>query len=58
MRASSDLHVFVSRDKPCNDVCLLENLSNTFAVNPKDPKVESAATGVAYELNEILSRWN
>ncbi len=41
-----------------NDVCLLENLSNTFAVNPKDPKVESAATGVAYELNEILSRWN
>ena len=41
-----------------NDVCLLENLSNTFAVKPKDPKVELAATGVAYELNDILARWN
>lgn len=41
-----------------NDVCLLENLSNTFAVNPKDPKVESAATGVVHELSDILSRWN
>jgi len=41
-----------------NDVCLLENLSNTFAVNPKDQKVEFAATGVTHELNDILLRWN
>lgn len=41
-----------------NDVCLLENLSNTFAVKPKAPQVESAATGVAYELSDILERWN
>lgn len=25
---------------------------------PKDPKVESAATGVAYELTETLNRWS
>jgi len=41
-----------------NDVCLLENLSNTFAVRPKDPMVESAAKGVTYELSDILNRWN
>lgn len=41
-----------------NDVCLLENLANTFAVKPKDPKVELAATGVAHELSDILNRWN
>lgn len=41
-----------------NDVCLLENLANTFAVRPKDPKVELAATGVAHELSDILNRWN
>ena len=40
-----------------NDICLLENLSNTFAVNPKDQKVESAAAEVTYELNDILNTW-
>lgn len=40
-----------------NDICLLENLSNTFAVNPKDSKVELAATGVTSDLNKILDRW-
>jgi len=41
-----------------NDICLLENLANTFAVKPKDPKVELAATGVVYELTDILNRWS
>lgn len=40
-----------------NDVCLLESLSNTYAVNPKDSKVEEAATGVAYDLSAILEQW-
>jgi glucosyl-3-phosphoglycerate synthase len=41
-----------------NDVCLLENLANTYAVRPKDPRVENAATGVVMDLNEILNRWS
>jgi len=40
-----------------NDICLLEKLSNTFAVKPKDPKVETAANSVAYELTDILNKW-
>lgn len=40
-----------------NDICLLENLSNSFAVNPKDTLVTQAATGVAYDLIDVLQRW-
>ncbi|HND84474.1 MAG TPA: HAD-IB family phosphatase [Pseudobdellovibrionaceae bacterium] len=40
-----------------NDVCLLESLGNTIAVNPKDQLVESAATSVVHDLDDILSRW-
>lgn len=40
-----------------NDICLLENLANTYAVSPKDERVTEAATGVAYSLTEVLERW-
>lgn len=41
-----------------NDICIMEKLTNTCAVRPKDPLVEVAASGVAQDLKEILVRWS
>lgn len=40
-----------------NDICLLQNLANAIAVNPKHASVSNASTFVTYELNQILSKW-
>lgn len=40
-----------------NDICLLKNIPQSFAINPKNSLVKSAAKNTAIELDDILNHW-